>query len=223
MPDRTAFFAAIRAPLFGGRLTPGQVDGLTRIMDDIDARPVTDLRWRAYMLATTFHETAATMQPIEEIGRGAGHPYANGGWWGRGLVQLTWPQNYAVWGKRLGVDLVGHPELAMTWPVALPVLVNGMALGLFTGVGLPRYFSAAADDPAGARRVINGVDRAEMIAGYHRAFLAALAGRPVAVQPTQLYGRPGFGAASQQSNSKASDDAAATAALNDASLARARA
>ena len=189
--DRAAFFAAIRAPLFGGHMTQPQVDGMVRILDYMDAKPVRDVRWQAYMLATVLHETGATLQPVTEQGGDAylrAKPY-----WpfvGRGLVQITWRRNYATFGKRLGIDLIGNPDMALTWDVALPVLVIGMSLGLFTGVGLPRYFGARVDDPVQARRIVNGMDRAQLVASYHRTFLAALTEAPVAMQPQQLHARP---------------------------------
>ncbi len=49
-----------------------------------------------------------------------------------------------------------------------------MTAGLFTGVGLPRYFNATTDDPVNARRIINGMDRAWEIAQIHYAFLVGL-------------------------------------------------
>jgi putative chitinase len=58
-------------------------------------------------------------------------------------------------------------------PSAL-VLFDGMIEGWFTGVGLPQYFDADTDDPYNARRTVNGTDKADLIAGYHREFLAAL-------------------------------------------------
>lgn len=171
--DRAAFFGSIRS-LFGGHMTADQVDGMGRILAGYEARSAADARWLAYALATVFHETATTMQPIEEFGCGVGRPYHATGCWGRGLVQLTWPTNYAIWTKRLGVDLVACPALAMTWAVALPILIDGMAAGSFTGRKLGDYFNARTNDPVNARRIINGTDCAAKIAGYHVAFLAAL-------------------------------------------------
>jgi hypothetical protein len=46
--------------------------------------------------------------------------------------------------------------------------------GDFTGVSLENYFNAAKDDPVNARRVINGLDKANLIAGYHDKFLTAI-------------------------------------------------
>lgn len=64
--DRAKFFASARSALFGGKLTQGQVDGITAILDGWQASQMTDVRWLAYMLATAYHETARTMQPIAE-------------------------------------------------------------------------------------------------------------------------------------------------------------
>lgn len=60
-----AFFDAVRGPLFGGSLSSPQVYGTVAILDRALAVR-TPLRHLAYMLATAFHETAATMQPILE-------------------------------------------------------------------------------------------------------------------------------------------------------------
>lgn len=182
MLNRETFFARARASLFGNVLLQGQVDGLGAILDQWHARKGEggDLRWLAYMLATTLHETARTMQPIEEYGRGHGLPYgapdpASGlVYYGRGYVQLTWRRNYEVLGRLLDVDLLGHPDRALEPAVAADIMFAGMERGLFTGVGLPRYFNEQTDDPVNARRIINGTDKAPTIAGYHEAFLAAL-------------------------------------------------
>ena len=71
----------------------GKVDGINAILG---AWPEgTDPRFVAYALATAYHETARTMAPIAEWGRGQGKPYgvATGPYqqryYGRGLVQLT--------------------------------------------------------------------------------------------------------------------------------------
>lgn len=175
MVSRKTFFARVRGPLFRGGLARGQVDGCERILAMHDADPLPDLRWLGYMLATTYHETGRTMQPVEEIGRGAGRPYGRTPYWGRGLVQLTWRANYARFGELLREPLLSDPGRACTWEVALPVLRRGMTDGLFTGRALRDHFGPAVDDPVGARRIINGTDRASLVADYHREFMEALA------------------------------------------------
>ena len=71
--DRKTFFDHVRRDPFGGSLTQSQVDGLTFILDAWDADPkMIDTRWLAYCLATTFHETDRTMQPVEEYASGDG-------------------------------------------------------------------------------------------------------------------------------------------------------
>jgi hypothetical protein len=58
------FFAAVRVDLFGGAIEQTQVDGIKSILE---AWPEgTDARFVAYALATVFHETARTMEPIAE-------------------------------------------------------------------------------------------------------------------------------------------------------------
>ncbi len=183
MINRDRFFGAVRAGVFGGRLTQGQVDGINAILDGWESREeFTDLRWLAYMLATTKHETADTMQPIEEYGRGAGHSYGvpdpstGQTYYGRGYVQLTWKANYQKMADITRADLVNHPELALDPIIAAIIMFEGMERGLFTGVGLPHYFNATACDWVNARRIINGLDRAEHIADIARAFWVSLDG-----------------------------------------------
>lgn len=170
MYDRDKFFAGVHALV--PRLSQGQVDGFNAVLD---AAPVGILRSHmAYCLATAWHETAFTMQPIEEYGRGAGKPYGPTGFWGRGYVQLTWKDNYAKAGAALGFDLVGTPSLALHPDVAAKVMFEGMSLGWFTGKKLSDYFSATVNDPVNARRIINGTDKAAQIAGYFNVFLVSL-------------------------------------------------
>lgn len=178
--NRAAFFDAVRKAPFGGKLTDSQVAGISAILDACPADLSTDKL--AYCLATTFHETARTMQPIEEYGRGRGKSYGPTGFWGRGDVQLTWEANYrkatAELRKR-GVltaaeDLVKTPDLAMRPDVAAAILFYGMVEGWFTGKKLGDYFGPGVSNPVGARRIINGTDRASMIAGYHGSFVVAL-------------------------------------------------
>lgn len=59
-----AFLAAVRVDLFGGAIDQTQVDGINSVLE---AWPEgTDPRFVAYGLATAYHETARTMQPIAE-------------------------------------------------------------------------------------------------------------------------------------------------------------
>lgn len=191
--NRAAFFAAVRSSLFGGRLTEAQVQGLEALLDSAPAdMPLAHL---AYCLATAFHETAQTMQPIKEFGGtayyrrmydiqgdrpakarelgnltpGDGAKYA-----GRGYVQLTGRANYARASKEVGFDLVASPDLAMQAGIAAVIMFSGMKAGWFTGKKLSDYFRRGLEDPYNARRIINGLDRAGDIAEYYRKFLAAL-------------------------------------------------
>jgi len=182
MRDEARFFGHVRTHLFGQHMTQSQVDGTHVLLSVWDARfPNKDTRWLAYALATAFHETAASMQPVEEYGHGLMHPYGQPDpvtslrYYGRGYVQLTWKANYARMGLALGLDLVMHPDLALIPVTAAAILFGGMIDGKFTGATLGDYFNAGRDDPFDARRVINGTDRADMIANYHHVFLEALA------------------------------------------------
>lgn len=179
--DRRRFYDAVRAKPFGGSLSADQVSGMSAILDEWDRRGLKDFRWLAYMLATTIHETARTMQPIGEFGRGKGRKYGVKGKhgqvaYGRGYVQLTWDYNYERADKELGLNgaLTRNYELALRPDIAAQIMFEGMIDGWFTGKKLSTYFTDAKADWKNARRIINGVDKADLIAGYGRAFLDAL-------------------------------------------------
>lgn len=187
MIDRQTFFTRVRASF--GALKQSQVDGFTAILDEWERRKMADLRWLAYMLATAWHETAETMQPIREYGRGAGRPYGirdqstGHAYYGRGYVQLTWKSNYASLGKRIGVDLVRKPDLALDPHNAAAILFEGMIDGLFTGKSLGSYFTDDESDWRNARRIINGTDRADKIAEEAKAFYRAAVEASKACKP----------------------------------------
>jgi putative chitinase len=178
--DRTIFFDAVRPNPFPDSLTQEQVDGMDSILSTWEDDPLLDdLRWLAYMLATTFHETAFRMHPITEYGS---QEYLEGKdyypYIGRGFVQLTWEDNYRRATEELGLtgtdDLVAYPDRALDLQIASDVMFQGMVLGWFTGKSLPDYFNETTDDAYNARRIINGTDCASQIAEYHEAFLQAL-------------------------------------------------
>lgn len=192
--DRAKFFAAVRGPLFAGGMSTAQVSGTEAILNEAERRgtPLTHL---AYMLATAFHETARSMQPIKEFGGkdyftrmydikgsrpakarelgnlspGDGTKFA-----GRGYVQLTGRSNYSRAGEKIDVDLIAKPDAAMVPSNAAKIMFVGMEEGWFTKKNLADYLKAGKPDYYGARRIINGLDRAADIAAYAKQFEAAL-------------------------------------------------
>jgi putative chitinase len=192
--NRAAFYRTIRAPLFNGSLKQKQVEGINVILDYWDRSQLTDLRWLGYMLGTTYHETARTMQPIEEYGKGKGYKYGKNikrsgvaydfyaypfYYYGRGFVQLTWFENYETMGRLINRPLLLHPELALQADVAAEIMFEGMTkgnsmFGDFTGKSLEMYFNDKKADWINARRIINGLDKAEAIAKYSKTFYNAL-------------------------------------------------
>lgn len=180
--DAPAFFAGVNAVT--GSLTQRQVDTINAILQVAKHWP---RRWVAYALATAWHE--CRLEPIKERGgiaylskydtgrlaRMLGNtPEADGDgvkYAGRGLVQLTGRANYAKAGEYLGIDLLGNPDLALDLNHAAAILAWGMETGAFTGKKLADYLGA---DFRNARRIINGMDRADLIAGYAIKFDRAL-------------------------------------------------
>lgn len=186
--DRTIFFNEIRQAPFGGRLSNDQVAGVEAMLDGWEHFGPHDQRWAAYALATAYHETAGTMRPIREIGRGKGRSYGaptgpyKQAYYGRGLVQLTWERNYRDATARLrargvigsAADLARTPDLAMRPDIAVAILIHGMVEGWFTGRKLGDYFRGSRSDWVDARTIINGHDRARLIASYGMQFYHAL-------------------------------------------------
>ena len=180
--DRGIFFIQIRS-LFG-RMSQSQVEGLNSLLDVVGGCLINEA---AYMLATAYHETAHTMQPIEEYGKGRGRDYGKRLkmsrkpysdtlpiYYGRGYVQLTWYENYEKAGKKVGVDLLNEPGWALSAPIAAKIMREGMIEGWFTGKKLNDYVGLRTADYVSARRIINGMDKAQFIAGYAVVFELAL-------------------------------------------------
>lgn len=175
--NAAAFFDEVRASLFGGALTQDQVDGLNYVgsmCKEYGLDPLVEQT--AYVLATVYHETAHTMKPIEEYG-GKSTRYAP--WYGRGYVQITWEDNYRKQEQKhghRGESFRVHEDWnrALIPETAAVICVGGMQDGDFTGKALSDYIKQGSVDYVNARRIVNGTDRAEQIAGYARQFEQAL-------------------------------------------------
>ncbi|PYE87521.1 glycoside hydrolase family 19 protein [Phyllobacterium leguminum] len=190
----TTFFSYLRRAPFGGRLTQAQIDGINVILSQWDYYHLTDRRWLANILAQIFHETGGRMQPVRETFASSDTqamnrlenawkkgdlpsvktPYWRDGHFGRGFIQITHERNYWRLGKRLGLELVTNPTKALDPVISARIAIVGMTEGIFTGKRLPDYFSDTVDDPVNARRIVNGTDKAKLIAGYHKNFLDAI-------------------------------------------------
>jgi putative chitinase len=200
--DRDAFFDSVRGSLFSGSMSQQQVDGMNFKLDVWEDHPYSDdLRWLAYAFATSYHETSATMWPIEEYGKGEGMSYGEPDpetgecYYGRGDVQLTWAENYQRATRELDLigedDLYLNPDRALYPPISADVMYIGMVEGWFreakdgTKETLAKYFNDSKEDAYTAREIINGdkskvpswshgVSIGNLIKGYYQKFLTAL-------------------------------------------------
>lgn len=185
---RKYFFDNIKYYLFK-KFNQGQVDGLNVFLDWFDSKnpPIPeryhlDDRMLAYVLATTYHETAATMQPIAEYGKGKGKKYGvpdpqtGQTYYGRGYVQLTWKDNYQRQDTKLSLKgtLVKNADRALEPGIALEVIIGGMIDGDFTGKKLSQFFTDQVTNWYDARTIVNGYDQASLIAGYGEKFCNAI-------------------------------------------------
>ena len=98
---------------------------------------------------------------------------------GRGYVQATGRRNYKLASDKLGVDLIADPDKAMLPDIAAQVMRMGMDEGWFTGKSLRSFLPDDGRATWGqfvqARRIINGQDRAAVIADAAVKFQDALA------------------------------------------------
>jgi putative chitinase len=190
------FFDAVRTkPPLGPGLSEGEVKGCETLLEVLHGWPVS---WVANALAQVWVETAGTMEPIEERGsvayfirrydirgerpdkaRELGNTIPGDGarFCGRGYVQITGKANYARAGGKLGLPLVDEPDRALDPPTAAAILRRGCEEGWFTGKSLRHYLPDGLGTSAqhkAARKVVNGQDRADEIAGYAMTFQTAL-------------------------------------------------
>lgn len=184
--DHAKFFNGYRDAF--GKLSQDTVNGLELLGRNMEEDPdLKNVQWAAYMLATVKHECANRWMPITEFGKkeyfdkyetgtpigkrlgntqpGDGYRYR-----GRGYVQITGRANYARLTKALGLgpgeDLEADPDQALRPMIAYRIMSHGMRNGSFTGKKLADYINDQGCDYKNARRIINGLDQATLIAGY---------------------------------------------------------
>jgi putative chitinase len=161
LANAPAFFAFLRAGKYlGPALSEMEVQGCDSILAACGNAgwPIADT---AYALATAWHETAHTMQPVKELGgpsyycrmydiegarpakaRELGNLTPGDGvkYCGRGYPQLTGLKNYRKADTKLralgilkpGESLVDDPDLAMRPDIAAAIMIYGMREGWFT-------------------------------------------------------------------------------------------
>lgn len=191
--NRKKFFDGFR-PYFkhvtGKPLTPTQVANLERILSGFESSSwfSTDVRLCAYALATVHIETYipktnSRYAPVTEAGpksyfnrydiktnprkaKELGNVNPGDGYLfrGRGYVQLTGRTNY----QKFGIE--DTPDAALDPATAMSIMERGMKAGTFTGQSLRKFINARTCDYKNARRVINGLDRAQEIADLARNF-----------------------------------------------------
>lgn len=200
--DRALFYAGLRkrdSGLFTASLTQSQVDGLERLLNVWERYYASDpIEFLAYNLATSYHETGKTMQPITErgprsyfdkyepgtkLGKQLGNTESGDGYRfrGEGDVQNTGRANAARATRELnakfnlGVDLVRNPEKRGDPFISAHSLFLGNKEGWWTGRKLGDYIKPGLKlDFVGSRFVVNGNDRAQLIAAYATQFLSIL-------------------------------------------------
>lgn len=145
--------------------------GDTRLLIEVGRKHGLLRNQLAYLLATAYHETAHTMHPVREYGSESYlrakpyYPYV-----GMGYVQLTWKANYQNASNKLGVDFVSNPKKLLEPAYSAEIIALGMKEGWFTGKKLSDYITLQKSDFVDARRIVNGTDKASLIAGYAKEY-----------------------------------------------------
>lgn len=153
------------------------------ILRESKANGVIDRGQIAYILATAQHESFLGKW-MEELASGEayegrldlGNTKSGDGkrFKGRGFVQITGRRNYTDWSNRLGIDFVNNPEKAAVPEIAAKILVLGMRDGTFTGLKLSNFINSTKRDFVNARKIINGIDKAQQIAAIAERFFQVL-------------------------------------------------
>lgn len=196
--NRARLFVGFR-PIFGGVLSQRQVDCLNAILDagtgTVTATPGT---WPTSLrLPSTRPATSSTcgrsgaQHPPRRATRvapiSATRPRATASAsWGAGSSRSPGAATTSIGRSALALTCSSSPSLAEGHDVAARILVEGCLKGTFTGKKLSDYPS----DFVESRRVVNGADRATLIAGYAYRFLDAIESAQEPAQPTPAPAKP---------------------------------
>jgi hypothetical protein len=190
--DRKTFWDEFRKAF--GRVSQKKVDAIEFLLSAFESEARwKDVRHIAYALATIKHETANTFLPIVERGArsyfkkyegredlGNTEPGDGYRFRGRGFAQLTGRINYAKYG------IEDNPDAALDPDTAFHILTDGMHNGRFTGKKLTDFIKVGLTDYRNARKIINKLDQASLIAGYAKDFERILRASSAAFTETPI-------------------------------------
>lgn len=161
-------------PVYGPKLN-SEMEFERLIADALREQGILTPNTLAYAMATAKHE--ANFQPKSEIMAPVGkdahndriarlqNKYSGGKKYiGRGYVQLTHDYNYKEIGDAIGQDLVNNPELMLKPEIAAKAMA-----AFFKLRGVADY--ANKGDFVGARKPVNGTDKAREIAATAQGYL----------------------------------------------------
>jgi putative chitinase len=189
MYDTTKFFKDYTSLI--GRLSgDSQRAGISFLLEELGDDPnYSDTRLAAYLLATTWWETARTFQPITEFSpkgvsakeyfnskyshrKDLGNRGGNDGFdfRGRGYCQITGRANYFKFSEITGIDLIANPSRALEPVIAYGIISYGLIHGTFTGKRLGQYIRGNICNYLYARMCVNRMDKAGIIAGKAKYF-----------------------------------------------------
>lgn len=179
--DHKLFFDNYRVA-FGRIYQSKTVETITGMLVEGESRGIS-IPQLAYLFATAYHEAKDKdhfndFYPIRERGSNAykirlywenskvrkwlGNIVSNDSilFDGKGLAQITGRRNYEIFG------IADDPMKALEIKKAIEILFDGVLKGKFTGAKLSTYINDYRKAYVGARRTVNGLDKAELIAGY---------------------------------------------------------
>ncbi len=166
-PCLDAVYAAINRK---DRQTPRAQTAITNLLAESSKQGLTAAQ-TAYVLATAEHESNMGNSMVEDRNYAAKQNYSGGATYrGRGYPHLTHDTNY----KHYGV--LNNPAKAADPQFSAYIIVDGMSNGVFSkGNTLERYIPRnGTPDFRHARKIVNGMDKARLVAGYAQNYLNAL-------------------------------------------------